>query len=80
MSGLKGKTITRLILAFSIQAPYTLWQRSCKPVAQMRIVLDKLHMPIQEMPAIFLTLCVGVDKRRIFLGAGMMGDGERVLR
>jgi len=78
MSGLKGKTITRLILAFSIQAPYTLWQRNCKPVAQMRIVLDKLSMPMQQMPAIFLTLCVGGDKRRIFLGAGVIEYGKRV--
>jgi len=79
MPGLKSNAIAGPILAFSIQAPHSFWERSGKPILQMRIVLDKLSVPMQQMPAIFLTLCVGGDKRRIFLGAGMMEDGKRVL-
>ena len=78
MPGLKRNAIAGPILAFSIQAPHSFWERSRKPVSQMRIPLDKLSIPMQQMPTIFRTLRVGEDKRRIFLAARMMEDGKKV--
>jgi len=78
MPGLKRNAIAGPILAFSIQAPHTFRERSRKPVPQMRILLDKLSLPMQQVSAIFQTHCVGGDKRRIFLGAGMVEYGKRV--
>jgi hypothetical protein len=78
MPGLKRNAVAWLVLAVSVQAPYSFWERGRKPVPQMRILLDKLSIPMQQMSAIFLALCVGEDKRRIFLAAGMMEVGKRV--